>query len=180
MILSKVWIVLVLSWYAVLLILMLLMVWFYLFSRNVTWHKESRIWISYIKYKTCSTNWPPKCALHLALVSNVILFAVTEYNHPTCPTPRTFFSMADGRWESDFRLRSLWSYHPSCLVILLSLCGLNPLQSHAPTLHHNPEGINFLIIVIIIVTIMVNSHTMPMALCESRLRGVAFKTFGRD
>ena len=35
----------------------------------------------------------------------------------------------------------LYLYHPSCLVILLSLCGLNPFQSHAPALHHNPEGI---------------------------------------
>ena len=63
-----------------------------------------------------------------------------------------------------FRLRSLWSYHPSCLVILLSLCGLNPLQSHAPTLHHNPEGINFLIIVLIIVTTIVNGVSIRSCL----------------
>ena len=117
---------------------------------------------------------------HLCLIWSFLQWPNTT--HPTCATLQTFlpWRIEDENLILSFRLRSLWSYHPSCLVILLSLCGLNPLQSHAPTLHHNPEGINFLIIVIIIVTIMVNSHTMPMALCKSRLRDVAFKTFGRD
>ena len=88
------------------------------------------------------------------------------HNHPTFPTLRTFFPwrMDDENQILSFRLRSLWSYHPSCLVILLSLCGLNPLQSHAPTLHHNPEGINFLIIVLIIVTTIVNGVSIRSCL----------------
>ena len=51
--------------------------------------------------------------------------------------------------DDDFVILSVRSYHPGCLAILLSLCGLNPLQSHAPPstiiqgasnsrhLHHN-------------------------------------------
>ena len=51
--------------------------------------------------------------------------------------------------DDDFIILSVRSYHPGCLAILLSLCGLNPLQSHAPPstiiqgasnsrhLHHN-------------------------------------------